>query len=192
MPGVIDANPPAEEKRMSKIIRNGEVVDDAWSVLTLADGEIPESVIVPEGNTLVPLAVWQAQRAALIEPAAPRGVWLDSHEKPEDLVDDLARLAVVGVHFPKFADGRVYSIGRLLRERFGFTGELRAIGDVLHDQLHYLRRCGFNAYALRADKDPYAALAGLRVFSESYQVSVDQPQPLFRRRDRNVLTGGAA
>ena len=177
---------------MSRIIRNGEVVDDIWSVLTLAEGETPESVVVPEGHTLVPLAVWQVQRVALIERPAPRGVWLDSHEKPEDLAEDLAHLAVVGVRFPKFADGRVYTIGRLLRERFGFSGELRAIGDVLHDQLHYLRRCGFNAFALRADKDPYEALAGLRVFSESYQVAVDQPQPLFRRRERSTAAGGAA
>ena len=180
---------------MSKIIRNGDVVDDAWSVLTLTEGDTPESVVVPEGHTLVPLAVWQAQRAVLIGRSAPRGVWLASHEKPEDLAGDLACFAVVGVHFPKFVDGRGYSIGRLLRERFGFTGELRAIGDVLYDQLHYLRRCGFSAFALRADKDPYEALAGLRVFSESYQVAVDQPQPLFGRRDRldrQFRSGGAA
>ena len=177
---------------MSKIIRNGEVVDDAWSVLTLAEGETPESVVVPEDNTLVPLVVWQAQRVVLIERTTPRGVWLDSHEKPEDLADDLAHFAVVGVRFPKFADGRVYTIGRLLRERFGFSGELRAIGEVLYDQLHYLRRCGFNAFALRADKDPYEALAGLHVFSESYQVAVDQPQPLFRRRERGTAAGGVA
>jgi hypothetical protein len=87
---------------------------------------------------------------------------------------------VIGVNFPKFTDGRSYSSARLLRERYGYAGEIRAIGDVLQDQLFYMRRCGIDAYALRADKDIDKALAGLRVFSETYQAAADQPQPLFR------------
>ena len=86
------------------------------------------------------------------------------------------------MNFPKFADGRGYSIARLLRERYAYRGEIRAIGDVLQDQLFFMKRCGIDAYAVRADKDIEAALTGLRDFSEAYQAAVDQPQPLFRRR----------
>ena len=92
------------------------------------------------------------------------------------------RLALIAVDFPKFSDGRGYSIARLLRERYGFEGELRAIGDVLRDQLYYLRQCGFNAFAVRADRDVEAALRGLADFSDGYQASVATPLPLFRRR----------
>jgi len=88
----------------------------------------------------------------------------------------------VAVHFPQFADGRGYSLGRLLRERYGWRGELRAIGDVLRDQLFYLTRCGFDAFDLREDQDLQAALSAFDDFSESYQTAVDQRQPLFRRR----------
>jgi uncharacterized protein (DUF934 family) len=98
------------------------------------------------------------------------------------VADDLDRLPVIGVNFPKFTDGRSYSSARLLRERYAYRGEIRALGDVQQDQLFFMRRCGIDAYALRADKDIEKALAGLAVFSDTYQAAVDQPQPLFRRR----------
>ena len=114
--------------------------------------------------------------------SAGAGVWLDSSEGPEALVGDLDALSIIAVNFPKFADGRSYSTAHLLRERYGYRGEIRAIGDVLHDQLFFMKRCGIDAYAVRADKDIEAALAGLSTFSDAYQAAVDQPQPLFRRR----------
>jgi uncharacterized protein (DUF934 family) len=86
------------------------------------------------------------------------------------------------VNFPKFGDGRGYSAARLLRERYGWRGELRAIGDIFRDQLQFLAGCGFDAFALREGEDPQEALAGFGVFSESYQATVAQPLPLFRRR----------
>ena len=110
------------------------------------------------------------------------GVWLDANEGPEAIADDLQRFAVIAVSFPKFGDGRGYSIARLLRERYGYKGELRAIGDVLHDHLHFMKQCGFDAFQLRADQDVPAALAALDTFSEGYQTSVLRPVPLFRRR----------
>ena len=167
---------------MPKIIKNNRIVDDAWRVLKLAEGETPESVDLPGDNPIVPLAVWLARRDELLARQRPVGVWLDSHEGPEAIAGDIERFSVIAVNFPKFADGRGYSTARLLRERHGYTGELRAIGDVLQDQLYYMKRCGFDAYAVRADKDIEAALAGLSTFSETYQAAVDQPQPLFRRR----------
>jgi len=167
---------------MSKIIKNGQIVDDAWQVFKLSEGETPESVNLPDGSTLLPLAVWLARKTEILAAGNPFGVWLESSEGPEALAGDLAHFAVIGVNFPKFADGRGYSSARLLRERYGYQGEIRAIGDVLQDQLFYMKRCGIDAFAVREDKDIEAALAGLNVFSDAYQAAVDQPQPLFRRR----------
>ena len=167
---------------MSKIIKNGQIIDDAWLVLKLAEDETPEAITLPDAPTLLPLAVWLARKDEILARKQPVGVWLESSEGPEAIANDLKHFAILGVNFPKFADGRGYSIARLLRERFAYTGEIRALGDVLQDQLFLLKRCGFDAFALRADKDIEAALAGFTVFSESYQAAIDQPQPLFRRR----------
>jgi uncharacterized protein (DUF934 family) len=88
----------------------------------------------------------------------------------------------IDVNFPKFGDGRGYSIGRLLRERYGYRGELRAVGHITRDLLFYMESCGFDAFELREGEDPHEALAGFEDFSESYQASVARPIPLFRRR----------
>lgn len=168
---------------MPKIIKNEQIVDDDWQVLTLAEGETPASLTLPAGPLLLPLAAWLARRDEVAGTHPQIGVWLDSDEGPEALAADIDRLTVIGVNFPKFTDGRSYSSARLLRERYRYTGEIRALGDVLQDQLFFMRRCGIDAYALRADKDLDQALAGLRVFSDSYQAAVDQPQPFFRRRN---------
>ncbi|WP_313953932.1 DUF934 domain-containing protein [Accumulibacter sp.] len=167
---------------MPRIINNEQIVEDHWQLLTLAEGETPESVALPAGPVLLPLAVWLARKDEIVAATQQLGVWLDSDEGPEQLADDVDRFAVIGVNFPKFTDGRSYSSARLLRERHGYSGEIRALGDVQQDQLFFMRRCGINAYAVRADKDIDKALAGLRVFSETYQAAVDQPQPFFRRR----------
>lgn len=172
------------------IIKGHEVVEDDWSVLRLdvAEGETapdPAAVAVPAGKVIVPLPVWLAQRAALAA-RADVGVWLAGDERPETLKDDLAKFAVVAVDFPKFTDGRGYSIAYNLRTRLNYQGELRAIGDVLRDQLFSMQRVGFNAYATRPDRNIHDALKGLSVFSETYQASVDQKQPLFRRHPRDV------
>ena len=167
---------------MPKIIKNGRIVDDAWHVLKLAEGETPASAALPGADALVPLSVWQTRKDELLARGTPVGVWLDAGEGPEASAVDLDHFAVVAVNFPKFADGRGYSTARLLRERYGYRGEIRAIGDVLHDQLFFMQRCGIDAYAVRADKDIEAALAGLNTFSDAYQAAADQPQPLFRRR----------
>ena len=167
---------------MSKIIKNDRIVDDAWQVLKLAEGETAETVALPTTPFLLPLAVWLARKEEILASKTPFGVWLESNEGPETLAGDLDHFNLIGVNFPKFADGRGYSTARLLRERYRYRGEIRAIGDVLQDQLFYMKRCGIDAFAVRADKDIEAALAGLRDFSETYQAAVDQPQPLFRRR----------
>jgi uncharacterized protein (DUF934 family) len=168
------------------LIKDKVVIDDNWTVLRLAEGETADTVTVPAGQVIVPLAVWQAQRSVL-QQRPQLGVWLASDERPEALKDDLSAFQVIAVDFPKFADGRGYSIAYNLRARLAYTGELRAIGDVLRDQLFYMQRVGFNAFAVRADKNIHDALKGLTDFSEKYQTSWDEKNPLFRRAKRETL-----
>ncbi|WP_296943625.1 DUF934 domain-containing protein [uncultured Massilia sp.] len=168
-----------------QIIKGREVVADDWSVLSLDDGQAPDTVDVPAGKVIVPLAVWQAQREHLLQ-RADVGVWFAPDELAHTVKDDLDKFKVVAVSFPKFTDGRGYSIAYNLRRRLGYAGELRAIGDVLRDQLFQMQRCGFDAYATRPDRDIHDALKGLTVFSQTYQASVDTPLPLFRRAERGL------
>lgn len=169
---------------MRNIIKDRQIVADDWTVLKLEEGQAPESVTVAAGKVIVPLKVWQAQREALAS-RADVGVWIDSDERAEALKEDVARLPVIAVNFPKFADGRGYSIAYNLRMRLNYTGELRAIGDVLRDQLFYMQRVGFNAFAVREDKNINDALKSLNDFSQPYQNSVDLKAPLFNRVQRN-------
>ena len=115
-------------------------------------------------------------------PDAGEVLRLEPGDDPARVADRLGAVARVEVNFPRFTDGRGYSIARLLRERHGYQRELRAVGDVQRDQLCYLSRCGFDAFLLREGEDPEAALAALGDFSEAYQASIERPQPLFRRR----------
>jgi uncharacterized protein (DUF934 family) len=170
---------------MRDIIKDRAIVADDWQVLRLAEGETAESVAIPDGKVIVPLAVWQARRDSL-KARGDVAVWLASDERPEALKDDLAALPLIAVDFPKFGDGRGYSIAYNLRARFDYQGELRAIGDVLRDQLFYMQRVGFNAFATRPDRSIEDALKGLTDFSEAYQASWDKKAPLFRRVQRTA------
>ncbi|MBK7356011.1 DUF934 domain-containing protein [Propionivibrio sp.] len=167
---------------MPKIIKNGQIIDDDWQILKLDGEQTAASLAWPDGNIMVPMTAWLERKAEILSRSKRPGVWLDSHEDVEAIAGDLEHFVVIGLNFPKFTDGRAYSTARLLRERYAYRGEIRAIGDVLQDQLFYMKRCGIDAFALREGKDIEAALSGLRVFSETYQAAVDQPQPLFRRR----------
>ena len=164
---------------MPLLIKNRAIVDDRWTLLrdapSLADVPINTPVIVP-------LALWQAEHDVLAGRAAV-GVWLKPSDDPDALAGDVAHLPLIAIDFPKFVDGRGYSSARLLREKHHFGGELRAIGDVLRDQLYYLRQCGFDAFAVRADHNFADAIGGLDDFSDNYQSTVAQPVPLFRRRN---------
>ncbi len=170
---------------MRKIIKDQAIVNDDWNVLKLADGETPDAVTVPAGKQIVPLQVWLAQKTALAA-RADIGVWFASDERAEQLKEDAKSLPLIAVDFPNFADGRGYSIAYNLRARVGFGGELRAIGDVLRDQLFYMSRVGFNAFATREDRSIDDALKGLSDFSDAYQTSWDQKTPLFRRVTRSA------
>lgn len=159
---------------MRRIIKNRQIIEDHWQHVT-------DGAELPAGPVIVPLACWKQQRTVLLERGEPVGVRLPNTVNPAELAEDLPKLAVVALEFPKFADGRAYSQARLLRERYGYQGEIRAVGDVLRDQLLFMARSGFDAFELRADRRLDDALAAFGEFSESYQPATDQPLPLYRR-----------
>ncbi|HEX8011739.1 MAG TPA: DUF934 domain-containing protein [Casimicrobiaceae bacterium] len=163
---------------MPRLIKEGAIVEDRWTLLREATSlaHVPAA-----GPAIVPLALWLAARDVL-RARGELGVWLKPADDPDLLAAHCRELPLIAIDFPQFTDGRGFSIGRLLRERYGFAGELRAIGDVLRDQLYYLRQCGFNAFAVRADRDLEDALKGLADFSDNYQATFARPVPLFRRR----------
>ncbi|SIT40251.1 conserved hypothetical protein [Paraburkholderia piptadeniae] len=171
---------------MASIIKDRTIVNDDFTVVRAAeDGTLPAVSALPAGKVIVPLALWQSSRDELTasRSADQIGVWLAPDSEPADIAGDFDKLGLIAVDFPVFRDGRGYSIARLLRERYGYKGEIRAIGDVLRDQLRFYERCGFNAYALRADKDIHDALKAFTEFTVQYQGAFDEPSPLFRRRE---------
>jgi uncharacterized protein (DUF934 family) len=159
---------------MPKIIKDLNVVEDSWQVWR--DTE----TLPATGGYIVPLSLWQAHKEELLA-LGNIAVFLASDQSPKLLGADVKSFTLIAVDFPKFADGRGFSYGRELREQHGFTGELRAIGDFMRDQLYFLKRCGFNSFALQSDELD-EALASFNDFSDAYQPSIDQALPIFRRR----------
>lgn len=164
---------------MTTLIKGRAVAANPWR--TLAADETQSGDLPQTGDLIVPLPLWRTQRVALLARAGRTGVWLQPSDDPAELVTSPPLPDLIAVHFPVFSDGRGYSTARLLRDRHGFPGELRAIGDVLRDQLFELARCGFDAFELRADQDPVEAVRAFDDFTEVYQAATDRG-PLFERR----------
>jgi uncharacterized protein (DUF934 family) len=168
---------------MAQLIKNRTATLDTWKTLVIVEDETPENVELPAGDVIFPLAVWLARKAEIISCHKRIGLLIQSGERIEEVAGDLDYFVIVAVNFPKFVDGRGYSTAALLRQRYHYQGEIRAVGDVLHDQLFYMQRVGFDSYALKDGKDVvYALQKGFTVFGEAYQAATDQPQPYFRRR----------
>lgn len=165
---------------MPKLIKDKAIVDDSWTVIDATD--TPEAVDTSANQVIVPLNVWNAQKDVLAARKSEIGVWLNSDELADELGADATGFQIVAINFPGFMDGRGFTAARLLRERFGFVGELRAIGHVIRDQLFFLQRCGFNSFMLGNDTDLETALESFSDFTETYQAACDQKLPLFRRR----------
>lgn len=168
---------------MPALIKDGVLVADRWTLLrdAYALADLPE-----RDPVIVPLALWLAERGVL-RTRGDVGVLLAPEDDPADLGGDVAGLSVIAVDFPSFTDGRGYSTARLLRERQRYSGELRAVGDVLRDQLFLLAECGFDAFAVREDRDAATALVGLADFANGvYAATAREPQPWFRRRIQGV------
>lgn len=173
-------------KPMTSIIKNREIVADDWHWLRAeGDAALPDVTALPPGKLLVPLAYWQSAGVALRAGRGREqlGVWLAPDDEPAQLAADFDSISLIGIDFPIFRDGRGYSSARLLRDRYGWQGELRALGDVLRDQLLYMSRCGFDAFAVRADKDIADALKAFDELPVRYQGAWDDSRPLFLRRE---------
>jgi uncharacterized protein (DUF934 family) len=159
-----------------QIIKGHAIVDDAWA--HLADGaDLPAS-----GDMIVSLDRYRELREKQQPREGRLGVRLHSDQEAHLIADYVSELPLIAIEFPVFKDGRGYTTARLLRERYGFKGELRAVGDVLRDQLFYMQRCGFDAFELKPGKDIQGALQAFQEFSVTYQAAADDPRPLFRRR----------
>lgn len=168
-----------------QIIKDGLVVNDTWILIKDAADAIAAEI---EDQSIVPLSLWQAEQSLRRKNI---GLLLDNDVDLTtisiNLKVDLNEVPVIAVNFPIFTDGRGFSIARLLRERYGYRGEIRAVGYVLRDQLHYLKRSGFNAFSFDPANflgtfDLVAISASLNDFTDAYQISADTPTPLFRRR----------
>ena len=129
-----------------------------------------------KGINLIALAQWQP--LSEFESNPQHGVILPADCEYQPHLDGLLKLPVLAIFFEKFNDGRGFSLARLLREA-GFQGELRAVGDILVDQLFYLQRCGFDAFELRTDQKQADALAALDSFTVTYQTAADKRQPIY-------------
>ena len=154
---------------MPKLLKARSFAIDAWQRF---DGD---AAPIADGDALLfPLPIWLARRDALLARDASRtGIWLNGDEEPEQIAADIHRFGCIAVNFPAFMDGRGFSCGRLLRERYGYGGELRAVGDIIVDQLHFLHRCGFDAVELPDGTSLDTALNCLDSLSVHYQAARD-------------------
>ena len=189
------------------------IAEDTWTIVHLPASQAPERVLagkvvlfkltgeqtvtqeqieqtqIPAGKVILPLQVFFANLKPLSSriAAGEIGVWLATHELIEDLnkaLPDLNQLPLIAIFVERFADGRIFSLGNLLRTRYGFKNDLRAIGDVLKDQLFFLKRSGFSSFLIRADRSATDAITSLHEFTAPYQGAVDEPRPVFSRYNR--------
>lgn len=158
-----------------KVIKDKHVVDDPWHLVQ--DDEAADA------NAIVSLTRWNAQHAELLAAGTAVAVVLRSDESPDD-VAERDRLALIAVDFPAFTDGRGYSTARMLRSRLHYKGEIRAIGDVMRDEMFLMSRCGIDSFAVKPGKDIDKALGAFEDFSVTYQAAADDERPLFRRVHR--------
>lgn len=164
---------------MTALIKNGRQIPDSYLRIS-AEDNIPAT-----GALLVPLIVWQDHWETLLNRGERIGVLLASDEHPEIIGDDVDQIDLIALEFPTFRDGRAYSGARLIRERFGFTGELRAVGDVHLEQLHYMERVGFDTFEVDSPAAEKEFAIATKDFSVWYQPSGDQREPVQSLRFKN-------
>lgn len=161
-----------------QIIKNRQISEDQWQHVA-DDADVTR---LPAGDIIVPLALWQAHREQLLQRHGLLGIRLNGDNEVAEIAADLPRFSVIALQFPAFRDGRCYSIARALRQHYGYRGELRAVGNVLRDQLGYMSRVGFDAFEIDPRQDIGDALKAFGEISVRYQASADEPLPLYRRR----------
>ncbi len=168
------------------LIKNGTLAADIWHRY---DDDTPLQADIP---ALVSLERWQAEREDILASTADIGVVLRADQHPDAITGDLPRLQVVALEFPAFTDGRAYSYARLLRERLGFEGEIRAIGNVLRDQYLFMQRTGFDAFEVKDGVTTRAFLAAIEEVDLYYQASADTAQTIWQRRHTTEDASAAA
>ena len=157
---------------MPKLLKNGALCRDTWVYLDAgcsddvdSSGDVDSS---PSGNVLFPLSYWLEHRESLLN-RPDSGLWLNSSDELELIAEDITAIPYIAIQFSTFADGRGFSLARLLRERYHYRGELHAAGHVLSDQLYYLKRCGFDSFHTSKDIKSDTALKALSSFTVDYQ-----------------------
>ena len=161
------------------LLKDGKLVEDTWA--HLSDG----AVVPDTGAVVVSLDRWQRDRDALVSRTDSIGVRLSADQSPELIKSDIGELALVELEFPAFTNGRAYSYARLLH-RYGFTGEIRAVGNVLRDQYWNMLRCGFNALEIKAGETEADWLGTVSNFTAPYQVAHDAAQPVMSLREQRM------
>ena len=161
---------------MPQVLKDNRVIEDSWMALA------EDAETLPQGDILLTYNQWQKFSDQLSAHQGNIGVTIDGDAEIEEIIQPLLGLPLIAINFPKFVDGRGFSSARLLRERYNYCGEIRAVGGFIRDQLYLLNRCGFNAFKFDDSVDLTESAKSLQDFSETYQVSVDQESPLFRRR----------
>lgn len=170
------------------LIKHGTLVEDIWHE---TDDFADVQTLAPLGPVIVTLNVWRQHRAAILAYDGRLGLRLAPGQTPDLVAADLHHFELVELEFAKFTDGRAYSHARLLRERHGFKGELRAVGEVLRDQLSFMLRCGFDAFSLETDQQAEALLAAVDEFAYWYQPAPGTSGRLDHRSTIPALRQGA-
>lgn len=165
------------------------IVADEFQVVEPGTADSPAAIPV-EGKVLVHLSAWEANKAELSAraQAGELGVYLNPEDNPEQLQDDVKVLKLIAFNFPVFKYGQGYSGAVLLRTRYGFTGDIRAFGDIWRDQFFFLARCGFTQFDIKEGKSLEDALNAFADFTIPYQTSADGSLPVFNRRAAAVVT----
>ncbi len=158
------------------LLKDGKLIDDPWT-------HLPDEVAIPaSGPVIVGLKRWREERDSLLKRKDPVGVRLQSDHTAGDVADDLDSLGVVALAFPVYRDGRAYTNARRLRERHGYKGEIRAIGNVLRDQYLFMLRCGFDALEVREGETEQDWLKATNAFTDVYQPAADDRETVLQRR----------
>ena len=150
------------------LIKNDKLIEDSW-VAANDDEPLPLAEAI-----IVSLERWQASRGELLARNGRLGLRLKSDQSPVLVAEDLEHFDLIALEFPKFKDGRAYSYARLLRGRYGYKGELRAVGEVLRDQLIFMHRCGFDAFEVANDEALDGWRKAAREISVWYQPGTDR------------------
>ncbi len=160
------------------LIKHGRIIADSWTAV--ADDDAPPA----DGPLLISPNRWERDRAALLALGRPLGIRLAGDSKLDFIAGDLGRFSLVVVEFAVPTDGRGYSIGRLLRTRYGYEGELRATGGFIRDLFPFLHRCGFDTIEARDEKEAAAWVEAVRRVDVSYQAIGDRPAAFALRQRR--------